>query len=87
LSDAAGEVALRIHIDEEDAPVSHGERGGKVDGGGGLSNPPFLICDSYDSRHDWATNQFYAVAPCLSDKNTSNRGLGISWISDKTSAS
>ena len=49
LTDAAGEVALRIDVDEEDAPLGEGERGGEVDGGGGFADAAFLVGDGDDS--------------------------------------
>ena len=36
LADAAGQVALRIDVDEQHALSGQCERGGEIDGGGGL---------------------------------------------------
>ena len=44
-ADAAGEVGLRIEVDEQDALLGHREGGGEVDGGGGFADAAFLIGD------------------------------------------
>ena len=41
---AAGQVALRIHVDEKHLPPLRGEGGRQVDDGRGLSHPAFLVC-------------------------------------------
>ena len=46
---AAGGVALRIGIDEQRALLRHGERGGEVHSGGGLTDSTFLVGDSEDA--------------------------------------
>src|SRR5579862_9406960 len=46
-----GGIALRIEIDQEHAPFGGRQRGGEIDGGGGLSNPAFLICNCDDPLH------------------------------------
>ena len=51
LPDAAGEVALRVDVDEQDALVGQRQRGGEVDGGGGLPDAALLIGDGDDSGH------------------------------------
>ena len=51
LPDAAGEVALGIDVDEQDAVVRHRERSGEVDRGGGFADAAFLVGDGYDSGH------------------------------------
>ena len=51
-ADAAREVALRVDVDEEDALVGEGEGGAEVDGGGGLADAAFLVCDGEDSSHE-----------------------------------
>ena len=47
----AGGIALGIGIDQQSAPLRHGERGGDVHGGGRFSHAAFLICDCYDMGH------------------------------------
>ncbi len=42
-AEAAGTVALRVGIDEENPDVVSGQGGGKVNGGGGLPDSAFLI--------------------------------------------
>jgi hypothetical protein len=48
-TEAAGGVSLRIAVDDQDLDIARGQRSGKVDSGGGLPHPTFLVCDSYDS--------------------------------------
>jgi len=43
-------VALRVIIDDEDVQAGFCERGGKVDGGAGLSNAALLILHGKDTR-------------------------------------
>jgi hypothetical protein len=47
-ADPAREIRLRVHVNEQYALIGKGERGADVDGSGGFSNPPFLICDCSD---------------------------------------
>ena len=68
-ADAAGEIALRIGIDEQDALVGQGEGRAEVDGGGGLADAAFLICDREDLSHYRSINRntscsAYARANC-----------------------
>src|ERR1700722_15817298 len=42
-SAAHGGIALRIEIDQQHAPFGGRQRGGEIDGGGGLSDPALLI--------------------------------------------
>jgi hypothetical protein len=49
-SDAAREVGLGIHVDEENALFGQSQRGGEIDGRGGLADAPFLIGDGSDAR-------------------------------------
>jgi hypothetical protein len=44
-------VGLGVEIDEECLPSPHGERRGKIHGGGGLPHAAFLIGDGDDHRH------------------------------------
>ncbi|EGQ62387.1 hypothetical protein GGI1_12600 [Acidithiobacillus sp. GGI-221] len=37
----SGRIGLGIEVDEEDALAVLGESGGQIDGGGGLTHPPF----------------------------------------------
>ena len=50
-ADAAGGVALRVAVDEQHRAARDGERGSEIDGGGGLSDPAFLIGDGDDLGH------------------------------------
>src|SRR4029078_5180390 len=50
-TNAAGKVCLRIEVDEQDALADEGERGGEIDGGGGLADAPFLVRNRNNSRH------------------------------------
>ncbi len=36
-------VALRVEVDHQDPQPVHGQRGGEVDGGGGLAHPALLV--------------------------------------------
>jgi hypothetical protein len=47
-AEAAGEVGLGVQVDEEDALLGEGEGGGEIDGGGGLADAAFLVCDGED---------------------------------------
>ena len=53
LVDAAshGGIALRIEVDQQHAPFGRRQRGSKIDGGRGLSDAAFLICDCDDPLH------------------------------------
>ena len=57
LADAAGEVALRIDVDEQHAPLGDGEGGREVDGGGGFAHAALLVRDGYDPSHIRLYNQ------------------------------
>ena len=59
-ADAAGEVALRVEVDEQDALASERERGAEVDGGGGFADAAFLIGDDEDASHFWCLTK-----PCV----------------------
>ena len=48
-SDAAGQIALGIDIDEENLMPCHGERRREIDGRGGLTDAAFLVRDGDDS--------------------------------------
>ena len=51
-SKPAGEVALGVHVDDENALLGHGERRGEIDRRGGFANPALLVCDGdYPRRH------------------------------------
>ena len=50
-ADAAGEIALRVDIDQKDALFSQREGRGQVDGRGGFTHAPLLIGDSDDLAH------------------------------------
>ena len=47
-ADAAGQVALRVDVDEQHAPIGEGERGRQVDGRGGLADAALLVGDGDD---------------------------------------
>ena len=59
-ADPAGEVALRVEVDEQDALACERERGAEVDGGGGFADAAFLIGDDEDASHFW-----YLTKPCV----------------------
>jgi hypothetical protein len=46
-TEAAGRVALGVHVNEEDAAPEGGEAGTEVDRGGGLADSAFLVNDCY----------------------------------------
>ena len=48
LSDAAGEIALGIDVDEEHALFGERQRRGEVDGGRGLADAALLVGDGDD---------------------------------------
>ena len=50
-SDAAGQVALGIDVNEQHSLSAEGEGRGEVDGGGGLTDSAFLVRDGDDSSH------------------------------------
>ena len=50
-SDAAGQVALGVDVDEQHSLSAQGEGGGEVDGGGGLADSALLVRDGDDSSH------------------------------------
>ena len=61
-AEAAGEVGLRIEVDEQHALLGHGEGRGEVDGGGGFADATFLVGDSDDpGRHLWLYDLFYKL--------------------------
>jgi hypothetical protein len=59
-ADPAGEVALRVEVDEQDALACECERGAEVDGGGGFADAAFLIGDDEDASHFWCLTK-----PCV----------------------
>jgi len=50
-ADAAGEISLRIDVDEEDAPLGDGERCGQVDDRRGFTDAAFLVGNGNDAGH------------------------------------
>jgi hypothetical protein len=44
-ANAAGEIGLGIHVDDEDLALGKRERGGEIDGCGGLADPALLVGD------------------------------------------
>ena len=58
-TDAAGQVALRVHVDEQDLLFRQGEGGREVDGGGGLPDAAFLIGDGQDA------GSHYVICPTI----------------------
>ena len=50
-ADAAGQVALGVHVDEQDALLGEGEGGREVDGGSGFTDAALLIGDGEDAGH------------------------------------
>ena len=65
--DAAGEVSLRVDVDQKDAPFREREGRGQVDGRGRLTHAPLLIGDSDDLAHFQGDAQETSV--------TGNRGV------------
>jgi len=51
--ESAGEIALGIHVDEQNPLLCQREGRGEVDGRCGFPNTPFLVCNRYYSRHLW----------------------------------
>ena len=49
---ARGRVGLRVGVDDERFVFQDRQRGGQVDGGGRLSDAPFLVGDSDDLSHN-----------------------------------
>ena len=49
-ADAAGEVGLRVDVDEQDALLRQREGGREVDGGGGFADAAFLVGDGDHAR-------------------------------------
>src|SRR5205085_12126467 len=49
--EAAGGIALRIEIDQQDPPLLGGQRGGQVHRSGGLAHPALLVRDRQQQRH------------------------------------
>ena len=50
-ADAAGEVGLRVDVDEQDALVGHRQGCRQVDGGSGFGDAAFLVGDGDDAAH------------------------------------
>ena len=48
-----GGIALRIQIDQQEAPFGSRQRGRQIHGGGCLTDASFLICDRNDPIHEW----------------------------------
>ncbi len=51
LADTAGEVALRVDVNEQDSLLGQGERSGQVDSGRRLADAPFLVGNGDDAAH------------------------------------
>ena len=49
-AEAGGQRALRVEVHQQHAAAVFGERGGKVDGGGGLAHPALLVDHGDDAR-------------------------------------
>ena len=54
---AGGGIALRVDVDHQGRLAHRGQGGAQIDGGGGLTDPAFLIGDDQDAgffgeRHD-----------------------------------
>src|SRR5690606_12741194 len=52
-AEAAGEVGLRVEVDEEGALVGEGERGAEGDGRRGFGGAAFLVGEGDDSRRHY----------------------------------
>src|SRR5262249_20064163 len=52
LTEAAGQIALWINVDQEYATVSKRKRGRQIDRRSGLANAPFLVGDGDDATHN-----------------------------------
>jgi hypothetical protein len=50
-AEAAGGVALGVHVHEEHAAAEGGEASAEVHGGGGLADAAFLVDDCDDAAH------------------------------------
>ena len=50
-ADAAGEIGLRVHVDEQHALLGEGERRGEVDGSRGFADAALLIGDGQNPTH------------------------------------
>ena len=62
-ADAAGQVGLRVHVDEQDALPGEGEGGREVDGGCGFPDAAFLIGDREDARWHYGVCPIILVLP------------------------
>lgn len=58
---SAGCIALGVTIDQQDLLLAVSERGGEVDGGGGLSDPAFLV--------RYCNNAMHRFIPCDQARN------------------
>ena len=45
-------VGLRVCVDNQDLLLKRGQRGGKVDGGGGLAYTALLVCQCDNFSHN-----------------------------------
>jgi hypothetical protein len=50
-ADTAGEIALRVDVNEEHALIGEGEGRAEIDGCRGFAHAAFLVCDSQDFSH------------------------------------
>lgn len=51
-SQARRGVGLRVGVDDQDFLFERGQRGGKVDGGGGLAHAALLVCHCNNFSHN-----------------------------------
>jgi hypothetical protein len=58
-------VGLRVQVDEQRLAAAHRERGGKIHGGRGLADAPFLIGDGDDHFCGYAAILWRSDAPIL----------------------
>src|SRR5690606_4051380 len=88
-AEAAREVCLRVHVDEQDLLVGEGERGCEIDGGGGLGDAAFLVGHGDDagvfghlnySRIKWPVCRSQSTrpgrAPSISDRGRDRAASG-----------
>ncbi len=64
LPDAARQIGLRVEVDEEDGLICHGERGGQVDGGGGLGDAAFLVGNGDNPAYFCHITKLVSVRSC-----------------------
>ena len=73
LADAAGEIALRVDVDEQNPLMRHRQRRRQVDRRRRFADATLLICDCDYPSHNWAFNQHACASePILRIRNGFN---------------